>query len=256
MFGPANELASVDEVFSLAAWADNILGLVMVLSIFVCVVVTVMYSFCKHIRNLRETKERVVDRQTVLSTTYAKRLLAQTHDTTAKFCKNMREKIDFKLKTQTKCGSLLCHYRGDPFSRAQRITIILMTMLASLYFNILFFVPGMEPVCANSTSLDNPTVICKTYVCPSCYQVYGRSSCDDAKWVAPLDLCVGYMPGKFSSHAACEQRPFEACRINSDGSLTFVDPIKFECADESAEMIKLMEVYTLADSRCYEFEPG
>ena len=48
-----NQLASVDELFSLAAWAQNLLGLVLVLSLLALSFLIVCYSWCFYVHGIR-----------------------------------------------------------------------------------------------------------------------------------------------------------------------------------------------------------
>ena len=231
LFGPdlgANEFATVDELFSLKAWADNLLGLCVVLSLLAVTTVLVVYSLCVHLRGL-QAHGNVVDGEIAAATDYARRLLTAGYQMTkTRFCQLVCTKLCFKLRAETVCGALWCQLDGDPFSRAQRLLLVFLTMLSALFFNVLFFKPEMEPICVGD-ALSGLT--CRTFVCPSCYSLYGDSNCDSAQQVAPLDLCVYYVPSRhFSAHDACELRPFEACRVESHNSLQFVDPVHGLCA--------------------------
>lgn len=263
LFGPSNELASVDELFSLSAWADNILGLVLVLSILFLAVALVLYSFCAHLRGLQK-HGRVVKADLISTSAYAMQLLVVGYKSKKKrFCKVCKNRACFTFRAKTVCGSLFCHFGGDPYTRPQRILLVFLTMLSAFYFNVLLFAPEMEPICSNSTA--SPISTCKSFRCPSCYEVYGNSDCNSAQQVAPLDLCMRYVPSlKFSAHDACETRPFEACRIGSGDSLQFIDPDPESgaCVDKYATFVRMLSNYTRAgrdeaiDTACYNYEPG
>lgn len=66
-----------------------------------------------------------------------------------------------------------------------------------------------------------------------------------------------YVPRtKFSSHDACERRPFEACKIDAGDQLQFIDLKTDACDAEGSEMIRLLPNYTRANTACVELKLG
>ena len=65
----------------------------------------------------------------------------------------MFDKLVHKMKVGFRsdydCGSLLWPIGGDPYMRSQRLLVVMLTLLCSLFFNVLFFRTGGKPVCQN-----------------------------------------------------------------------------------------------------------
>jgi hypothetical protein len=95
-----NELGSVDDARSLSAWASNLLGLIVVLSLLCMTLATVTWSTCTYIRYAASTRDGGERAQ---SSEYAKSLLLVSYNRVSR-----TKSIAFKLRTKTQCGSLFC----------------------------------------------------------------------------------------------------------------------------------------------------
>ena len=71
--------------------------------------------------------------------------------------------VFLRCRSATKCGPLVYPILGDPFLRSQRVVVIFSALLASLFFNVLFFQGSLEPICLDP---DDDTT-CKAFSCPS-----------------------------------------------------------------------------------------
>jgi hypothetical protein len=60
LFGPSNELGSIDDLFSLSNWLQNVVGLVLVLVLFVLTCFVVGWSACNYTRAFKRTGQ-VID---------------------------------------------------------------------------------------------------------------------------------------------------------------------------------------------------
>ena len=131
-------------------------------------------------------------------------------------------KIAHGIRTKTACGPLVLHLQGDPFVRSQRMVLVFVTLLGSLAFSTLFYQRPMEPVC-----LDAASEQCRTFACPSCYNIYGTNDCDDVATHAPTDICKNYQPADAdAAYRGCEVRPLELCRLpnlDDPGEFLYVD---------------------------------
>jgi hypothetical protein len=245
---PANELASVRELFDVDSWAKNVPGLVIVLSLLITIVVAVAWSWHVYTKSVRRGGRAVLVHE-VASTEYGRSLFANTY----KHVHRMKQ-ISFKLRTETECGSLLWRVPGDPFARSQRMILVFITLLCGLFFSTLFFQILAEPTCL--VAGDDST--CKTYHCPSCYELHGVLDCGEAL-PSPTEICANYRGTLSSTQAACETRPLSLCRLN--GGKVYVDAADGAfCA--SGVYIKIQEQHVQAgtgdrvNSHCVEHESG
>jgi hypothetical protein len=247
---PANELASVRELFDIDRWAKNVPGLVIVLSLLIIVFVGIVWSWCTYAKSLGQAGRAAPVQGEIASTEYGRNLFVATY-------KRMHrvQHMAFKVRTETDCGSLLCHVRDDPFVRSQRVIIVLITLLCGLFFSALFFQSLPEPICL--VPGDDST--CKTYRCPSCYELHGVSDCGEALVPSPAEICANYRGTPSSAHAACETRPLSLCRL--DGGKEYVDAADgLFCA--AGVYLKIEEEYVQAgtgdrvDSHCVEHARG
>ena len=69
----ANEFSSAENLFDLQVWAKNPFGLVVVMTLLLVSIGLITYSFCWHVRGLRDGRAVVPDE--VNTTAYAKQLL-------------------------------------------------------------------------------------------------------------------------------------------------------------------------------------
>ena len=230
----------------MAQWAKNVLGLIVVLSLLIMTIAITFWSFWVYRRSLRETGRAVPIRGQTTSTRWAQSLFATSYRRV-----NRRKLVAFKLRTETHCGPLLCRMNGDPFVRSQRMVLVFITLLSGLFFSTLFFQIPMEPVCLDPA--DEST--CKSYRCPSCYELHGVPDCSDAL-PSPTEICANYGGTASSAHAVCETRPLSLCRLR--GGLRYVDPVDGFCA--AGVYIKVDEHYAQAGtgdlvySHCVEHE--
>ena len=109
---PTNELGSIDDVFSLDAWLKNVLGLAVVLVLLGLTLGITTWSFCAYVRLLRRDGREVPVEGAVVTTLYARSLLAASYKRAA-----CVRKISHGIRTKTHCGPILFHLRGDPFSK-------------------------------------------------------------------------------------------------------------------------------------------
>eukprot|EP01052_Picozoa_sp_SAG31_P027732 SAG31_NODE_2619_length_5365_cov_3.812002_2_plen_1415_part_00 len=213
-----NDFGTASELFSLSAWAKNLTGLVAVLVLLGLSIGMLAWSFCRHQRQYRG-EDTAVGLQNAAATMYARALLASGYSlrTNAWFCR-LLNRVVFKIRSGTICH-LFCSLKGDPFLRSQRLVIVLVSMLCSLFFITLFFNTSMDPICGIDT--DKGQRICRTY-----------SSCPSAS----MDLCQNFVPGTSSTFDACELRPFVACKTIAG---QFVDPIlNMEECEAEGELVR------------------
>eukprot|EP01051_Picozoa_sp_SAG22_P019225 SAG22_NODE_3482_length_1687_cov_1.232997_1_plen_520_part_10 len=247
----SNELGSASDLFSVSVWANNLLGLCIVLTLAGLSIGITLYSYCFHVKRLRRNPE-AVDVDAESSTQYARwlRVVGLRRMTNSILAK----KILFKIRSSTVCGPLLAKLEGDPFVSSQRMVMVFITLLASLFFNILFFQDKLEPICSAASGEDGEDgeMVCKTFVCPDCYELYEDTSCGGA--MSPNELCTGYLAGAFSAHQACEHRPFSACR-SADGIFT---DVLYGACPSGAKLLTLGANVTTPsgehiDTKCNEF---
>jgi alpha-tubulin suppressor-like RCC1 family protein len=129
-FSVPNSLSSVDDLFSLDLWAKNLVGLVAVLCLLAITVGIIVWSLCAYIRSVRMKGRAVSIEDQVTTTHYAASLVAISY-TRARRCTIYMH----KLRTQSDCAPLLCPVKGDPFVRSQRMTLIFITLLSTLFFS-------------------------------------------------------------------------------------------------------------------------
>jgi hypothetical protein len=248
---PMNSLASLDELFSTDAWARNILGLVIVLGLFLTTILTIAWSMCSYISHFRRVGKEISTEQYATSSRYATSLTATTYKRTS----SLRHVV-FRLRTKSQCGPLMFHVDGDPFVRSQRMILVLLTLLASLFFSTLFFVLTIKPACTSQEDLSCSRI---SYLCPSCYELHGVTDCGDLP--APAEVCANYRSSTITSAAVaegvCENRPLSLCQLR--GGEDYVDPVNSICS--MGTFITLDKNYVQAttgdtiSSACVAYEP-
>jgi hypothetical protein len=206
-----NELGSVDALFDLDRWANNVLGLVICLSLLLITFVITMWSFCDYVKTFKKTGKTISDKG---HSEYARNLVTTSYSRT-----KLKKLSGFKLRTETQCGPLLWKVQGDPYVRSQRMILVLITVLCSLFFSALFHDNAVVSVCLGGSA-------CTLFACPSCMDLHGVSDCGD--FPSPADIC-----GKFvgadtlqAAHSKCTDRPLIVCRL-SEGD--YVDPVRGDC---------------------------
>ena len=114
-----------------------------------------------------------------------------------------------------------------PTVRSQRAVLMLLALLASLFFSTLFFVQHVTPAC---TSQADPICSGKSYICPSCFELHGVADCGELP--APAEFCASYRSAAVvpaaEAEAVCERRPLALCRIA--GGEDYADPVGGACA--------------------------
>jgi hypothetical protein len=114
-----------------------------------------------------------------------------------------------------------------PAVRSQRVILVLLALLASLFFSTLFFVQPVTPAC---TSSEEPACSAKAYICPSCHELHGVADCGELP--APAEFCASYRSAAVvpaaEAEAVCERRPLALCRIA--GGEDYADPVGGACA--------------------------
>jgi hypothetical protein len=105
--------------------------------------------------------------------------------------------------------------------------LVLLTLLASLFFSTLFFVQPVTPAC---TSSEEPTCSAKSYICPSCYELHGVADCGHLP--APAEFCAHYRSAAVTpaaeAESVCERRPLVLCRLA--GGDDWVEVVDGACA--------------------------
>ena len=238
--GPKNELASAQELLELDTWANNLLGLAVVLTLLCTTLVTLSWSLRAYTRDVRRTGRVVAIHGVSTATHYARGLVATSYAHASRL-----KQVVFKLRTNSVCGPLLFFVKGDPYVRSQRLVLVLITLLAALFFTTLFFSKQMDPVCTDAAQS-----VCKSYTCPSCYELYGVADCGGPAAPDPAEICSNYRSSSSmaAAHERCESRPLVICRLQ-DGK-TYADPEKRDDQDfcPSGVLITVAENYVQAST--------
>ena len=118
----------------------------------------------------------------VIRSVYARAMLSASYTihknmTKQKVLMRTKQRALLKCRARTICGPLLAPLDGDPFSRSQRFVLAFLTVLCTLFFQVLFFPVLSKLICSkNATSGEQSCVQC---ICPSNY-VCMHSSCRGA----------------------------------------------------------------------------
>lgn len=206
LFGPSNQLGSLDSLVSLDSWANNLLGFIICASLLGCSCLIVVWSLCEYLRSFKR-EGRTVQHEKQIRTRYGVSLVSLG---SAKGRKGSWLKACFKIRTDTACVPIICRLRGDPFAPSQRLLLVFVTLIVGLFFNVLFYVQPSDPICVNS----NGETICKSFDCPSCWSLIGDTSCDGGNLPSPMNVCSNWQSrneSNFTAHSACVSRPLLLC---------------------------------------------
>ena len=170
--GPApsmNKLA-FDKLFSADFLMNNPLGFAIALSMLVAIVLAFWCSFRGYFAELEEEGAQI-DHAKIMRTAHA---LSQTDYKVDKV--SLSTRIVVKLRTEWDWAALVAPMPGDPFSRAQRLMVVLCGLLVTLFFEILFFKDPSNAVkfCEGEGSQEE----CFTYECLS---TPAEKECDSAR---------------------------------------------------------------------------
>eukprot|EP01051_Picozoa_sp_SAG22_P003493 SAG22_NODE_171_length_16646_cov_6.580528_9_plen_390_part_00 len=227
--GPSNELGTTTELFSVAAWVQNPLGLVVVLSFVGATIMLATYSLAAYVEKRPLQGEHVIP-DDVNRSMYARAMLVASYKVHHAMPKkellvHAKKRAALKMRTRTICGPLLFPLDGDPFSRSQHLMLAFILMLCALFFQVLFYPPLSKPICSVNIGSNEKT--CVQFVCPDCIGLHAQAKCSEGQ-ISPIRLCEGYSPttGAFSQHDACKTRPFTVCHntTTSSSSNNFFDP--------------------------------
>ena len=153
---------------------------------------------------------------------------------------------------------------GDPFVRSQRMILVFLALISSLFFSALFYNPQMQPICTDAANKST----CKLFRCPTCLSLLGDQTCGDDAFASPLEVCQNFLgTAEFSAHRACTDRPLSVCRTGTGTAdeAFFRAAHAGRCADpataEPGDFFTIAESYVRPDTGetvltgCVEYAP-
>jgi hypothetical protein len=213
-----NELGSVDEIFSPDSWANNVLGLAICLILLFLTMCFTVWSFCAYVRLFRQVGRSITDKG---HSDYARHLVLTSYRHT-----KLKRVSSFTLRTNTQCGPLIWRVAGDPYVRSQRMVVVLVTVLCSLFFSALFYRRHHDlTVCSEASN-------CTSFDCPSCEELHGSDCGNDLP--SPANICAS-----LASLSACTTRPLDICQLG-DGE--YSANVRGDC--RAGKLITVHEHYT------------
>jgi hypothetical protein len=97
------------------------------------------------------------------------------------------------------------------------VVVLLLALLISLFFNVLFFQGSTRLVCLD----EHDTSTCKAFSCPPCRSLYGEDC--GTNLLSPAEVCENYASAHKLQHAACMERPFSLCTAEGGYTDTLCD---------------------------------